>query len=537
MYFLHFIERDPSDPYQRPIVSDAKGYYAYLPAIFIYQDLQYNFLDEMDQKYYAVGHDKHIFIEQNGQRVNKTFPGVAVLYLPFFLMAHLLASIFGLAADGYSDMYQYLFDFGQFFYATLGLVFLGKILKMLNFSKSTILISVLTLVFGTNLWFYIAYDQSVTHIYNFFLINALVLCGLKLREKATMTLLALFAVLSLLVVVFFVPQRSFYANLLLRLKSVKTIAVLSLVAGAILSIPLFLWKIQSGNWIVYSYGEEGFDFVNPEIFNFLFSYAKGWFLYSPLILIVIIWGSMLLFKENREGKVKLLFLILFMTAAVYVFSSWWCWWYGFSFGQRPMVDFYVLIGFLIALIWQNVKMSRIRQLLFGGLVGTFVFLNILQSYQHHHGFFQWSQPNSEIYWDNFLRFKKKAKVYKEEDWKLILTEEIKDQVLLTDRGVPFSESVVIGNSTILKSDFAVISFNVTASSSLSETDLVIEYKGDQATYRNYNFNNFTSLNQSTNVQLKYDVKASNDTLVLYFWNKDSAQKMNVDFIRIDFYTR
>ena len=33
--------------------SDAKGYYAYLPAVFIYQDLNFNFFDQIEkEKYY-----------------------------------------------------------------------------------------------------------------------------------------------------------------------------------------------------------------------------------------------------------------------------------------------------------------------------------------------------------------------------------------------------------------------------------------------------------------------------------------------------
>jgi len=175
---LHFIERDPSSPYQRPIISDAKGYYAYLPALIIYQDFEYEFLAEMDEKYYKVGQDKHIFIEQNGRRVNKTFPGVALLYLPFFLIAHFLASLLDLPADGYSDIYQYLFDCGQFFYATLGLLLMGNVFKLLGFTKKSIILSIALVTLGTNLWYYIVYDQSVTHVYNFFLINALVFYAL-----------------------------------------------------------------------------------------------------------------------------------------------------------------------------------------------------------------------------------------------------------------------------------------------------------------------------------------------------------------------
>ena len=34
------------------IISDGKGYYAYLPAVFIYHDLNFNFLDSIEANYY-----------------------------------------------------------------------------------------------------------------------------------------------------------------------------------------------------------------------------------------------------------------------------------------------------------------------------------------------------------------------------------------------------------------------------------------------------------------------------------------------------
>ena len=44
-----FLCRDFNSRYERSINGDAKGYYAYLPAIFIYHDSQYNFIDEMEK--------------------------------------------------------------------------------------------------------------------------------------------------------------------------------------------------------------------------------------------------------------------------------------------------------------------------------------------------------------------------------------------------------------------------------------------------------------------------------------------------------
>ena len=43
--------------WQRPIVNDAMGYYAYLPAIFIHQSFNYDFINEPWEKYYKFSHN------------------------------------------------------------------------------------------------------------------------------------------------------------------------------------------------------------------------------------------------------------------------------------------------------------------------------------------------------------------------------------------------------------------------------------------------------------------------------------------------
>lgn len=569
IYLFHFLERDPSSPYERPIISDAKGYYAYLPAIFIYKDLQYDFLEEMDAAYYSVGQDKHIFIEQNGKRINKTFPGVALLYLPFFLIAHFLASILNLPADGYSDIYQYLFDFGQFFYATLGMIFMAKTLVQLEFKRQHILVSVGVLMLGTNLWYYTVYDQSVTHVYNFFLINLLIYgffmfkAQQKLRDfilvASAFSLLLIIrptSFMTLLLIGFIFPEKSFWKLVLSQFLNWKGLLVTIAVIIAILSIPLLLWKVQSGNWIVYSYGEEGFDFAHPEIFKFLFSYAKGWWLYSPLILVAILLGGVILFKSSKKGRLQTYFLLVFLILSIYIFSSWWCWWYGFSFGQRPMVDYYFFVGFLLAVILKKINGKRWQELTFGSVAILAIMLNLLQSYQQHHGFFQWSKPNAEIYWDNFLRFNKQAKVYSEDNWQLLESSSFDfetahssyygeiiqfegtksgEHVITVDENKPFSCNLMLVPSTKNVSDFIVFSFGVMPLSDLSKTDFVVEYRGDESTYRSYNFNEFVEISQWSTIEVKYDVPAAGDTLVIYFWNKDSEQKAYFDDVKVDYY--
>src|SRR4051812_14224053 len=76
------------DHWKSLIQFDGKGYYSYLPAIFIYHDLHYRFFDEVGKKYYECNECGDYRENINGDPVNKFFAGTAVAMLPFFSMAH-----------------------------------------------------------------------------------------------------------------------------------------------------------------------------------------------------------------------------------------------------------------------------------------------------------------------------------------------------------------------------------------------------------------------------------------------------------------
>jgi hypothetical protein len=85
----------------------------------------------------------------------------------------------------------------------------------------------------------------------------------------------------------------------------------------------------------------------------LFSRQNGLFTYSPILYGSVI-GSFLAFK-NRKVSAPALLLIAFFT--VYVFSSWWQWFFGGCYGARSFVDFtpfYALgLGFLYQYLYEK----------------------------------------------------------------------------------------------------------------------------------------------------------------------------------------
>src|ERR1017187_6166252 len=91
---------------------DALGYYMYLPATFIY-----NNVDRMANLPTDKGINKRVMWHADvmkgqkgkpGKVVNQYTYGVAFMEMPFFFIAHITEKISGGRANGYSDTYQYL---------------------------------------------------------------------------------------------------------------------------------------------------------------------------------------------------------------------------------------------------------------------------------------------------------------------------------------------------------------------------------------------------------------------------------------------
>ena len=125
------------------IKADGKGYYEYLPATFIYNDLSWSFLDTLNTPGYYK-HSEYIvgaIVGPPGDLHNKYFIGTAILMTPFFAIAHCIAIIGDYPADGYSYPYQQTMWYSALFYLWIGLFFLRKILLKLKIRRFIIFMS------------------------------------------------------------------------------------------------------------------------------------------------------------------------------------------------------------------------------------------------------------------------------------------------------------------------------------------------------------------------------------------------------------
>src|SRR5688572_8871929 len=148
---------------------DAFGYYSYLPATLIYKDPNFNFIDRLKAKYPSgkASSAENIFLEVNGNRINKYYCGTALAQLPFFTAAHLFSDWFNYDQDGYSKLYLVFINLAAIFYLLIGLIFLRKFLDHLQLPENQIFIVLAAAVFGTNIFYYTIIEPGMSHIYSF----------------------------------------------------------------------------------------------------------------------------------------------------------------------------------------------------------------------------------------------------------------------------------------------------------------------------------------------------------------------------------
>lgn len=167
---------------------------------------------------------------------------------------------------------------------------------------------------------------------------------------------------------------------------------------AILSIQLLFYKLSTGNYLVYSYIGEGFDFTNPHFFKILFSFKKGLFLYTPVYFLAFL-GSIYLWKPERF---RFFAWILFFIVITWVFSSWSNWWYGGSFSSRVYIEYLPVFMFVLALALMKVVNLKVRKALVLILLMLVVICQI-QTYQYRYNHIHWSDMDKQKYFEVFLR--------------------------------------------------------------------------------------------------------------------------------------
>lgn len=403
------------DHWREVIKADARAYNAYLPAAFIYQDLQFGFFNEMElEKYYDPNLVYHYRFDTGKGIVNRYFAGTAVMQAPFFCLARVWAWISGEPDDGYSRPFMLMITIAGLFYLVLGLSFINGFLKNEGVSEVARAILIPSVAFGTHLFNYSIVEPGMSHVYSFALVSGFILAGQRVfrsGDKRLWLVLGLITGLIILVrpvngiVILSLPFLAgglgrFIKSLVDLIKSPLLLGLSLLIGLSIVGIQSAIYWSQIGDLWVYSYDDEGFNWSDPHMWDILFSYKKGLFVYTPMLFLAC-FGLVKMWQRNSQ---QTMLWTAFMTLTVYVLSSWWSWWYGGSFSGRAFVEFIPFFAIPLGLLLNSFK-RRAFAFMFSALL-LLTALNQFQTYQYRYYIIHWDQMDSEKYWDVFLSLEK-----------------------------------------------------------------------------------------------------------------------------------
>jgi len=463
---------------------DVFGYYLYLPAAFIYHDLQITditWVQHLIEQYQTTSTLYQATAVPDGGMVLKYSMGMALLNAPGFFFAHLICLIGGIRADGFSLPYQYAWAITGLIFTAIGIWVLRKILLEFFTDKTTSLLLVI-IVLATNYFQLTAFDGYLSHNYLFTLYTLIVWFTIQWHKKPSWKYaIALGLAMGLAVLVrpselvcviipilWGISNSENFRQKLLLLRSNYYHIFLVLFAATLAGMPqLLYWKYSTGHWLFYSYNNagEGFDFAQPYLKEVLFSFRKGWLIYTPVMFFALA-GFTSLFKSNRA-----LFycILIYFLVNLYIVSSWTCWWYaGGSYSQRALLSSYVILAIPLGyFIRQLQSWNKQLRIFVYTIIGLLLMLNLFQTWQWAHGVIDRTRMTKAYY---FATFGKTSA--SDEDRQLLLVERpteayanLKNESSYTKRllafynfedttntGLSFSNDTVYSGKTALKMD-------------------------------------------------------------------------------------
>ena len=275
---------------------------------------------------------------------------------------------------------------------------------------------ILCILFGTNLYFYVSEEPGLAHAYNFCLITIFIYLTISWFEKPSIGktivigfifgLISLIRPVNVIVGLFFIlwNVKSFddlKERFIFILRNWWLIAIMLLFCMLVWAPQLLYWKSITGHFWYYSYGKERFFFNHPpHIIDGLFSYRKGWLLYSPIMILSLIGIPLLWLKKKEFFFPVLITLIVFL----YVVFSWWCWWYGGTFGMRVMIDLLGMLAIPLGLVLAEAsKLKNLWKYSIYSLSALLLIIGIFHFEKYLHQSIHFDGMNKEAFWDSYFR--------------------------------------------------------------------------------------------------------------------------------------
>lgn len=340
--------------------------------------------------------------------------GLAFSYLPFYFVGEYCARVKEHPKDGYSYPYQRSFLLGHLFYVMLSILLLHYLLRHFFSDKMATLI-VLLITIGTNYYSQATLAIGMSHSFLFLLNTLILIMTIKWHSKKSYLntiLLSIFIGWAALcrpveIVAIFIPLlwgvhslKSLKQNWMALFTIYKSQTFIAISLLFLFGMPQFLyWEATTGHFFVNSYNNpaEALEPWRPFFLEVLFSYRKGWLLYTPIMIFAIL-GFIWMYKHNRKIFIALL---AYFVLNLWLVASWNNWWYAESFSQRALVQSYPIMAVALGYFLQYNHRTWIQK---SGLAVLFIFLvtlNQFQIWQIKKGILHGSRMTKDYYWAIF----------------------------------------------------------------------------------------------------------------------------------------
>jgi hypothetical protein len=389
--------------------SDGVFYYAYARSLVIDHDLDF----ANEYAHFQIPTSKYS-LTPIGHVPNKYAIGPALLWMPFFLAAHVIALTghalgIRIAADGYGYLYQAAISIGSIVYGALGF-WLAFLCARRMFSQLATVAAVGILWLASNFFYYLVFEPSMAHMVSLFSVALLLTIWLLRFWNADTPALAQAAILGaagglvLLVrlqdaIFLLLPCGYLLVRCIQEWRAGKLhqaqrwfcCGLITAVMTLIAFLPqIIVWQQIYGTWAVSPYLSDHtptFYWLQPQLGGVLFSTFHGLFTWHPIYLFAL-GGLAVVAQRDRRLALALVGLLLL---DLYVVAAWWSWWQGDSFGGRMFLSamWIWVLGLAGCFEW-----LRGRRLFYPALaVGLLLILwNGLSLMQYRLGFVPMSAP-------------------------------------------------------------------------------------------------------------------------------------------------
>jgi hypothetical protein len=562
----------------REITWDVFGYYLPLPATFIYNDPLLNdrsWVDELNDEKHLSGTVYQISTTEKGEPMYFFLFGMSLFYSIFFFIGHFSAGIGGFPQDGFSDPYQISLVFGSMLYTFIGLYYLRKIMLYFSNERSTAIVLVM-IVLGTNYAHHMTIKNLET-VNVLFMLAALVIWNTiqwhldyKLKNLLVISIgLILMALVkpseilfAFFPILFGIKNRHSFRSKWEIIKSHRRQFYIAISAALFIALPQAgYWFYKTGKPIYDTYKNAGvgLDFFSPHIWNTLFSFRKGWLIYTPIMIFALI-GFRQLYRTNKG-----VFIPVFGTfiCSFFIVASWTEWWYGAGFSIRPLITYYTLLSIpMVFFVDKLFEQKRIIQFAFIVLASFFLFLNQFQWWQLRHYILDPYRTTKEYYWAIFLKKdvnKDKQKLLLvQRDFtgndsftdsldyraKLIFEDKFSNNsngVLLSDASKEFAMPIRIPYRKITKKDHVWLAISFEYKTDNKDLPILIalcmERKNGAYGYKTFELQNDVKQMQKANFYfLTPEIRSENDLFKIDLW-KRSPGSITIDNLKIRAFER